>query len=166
MKHAISRSVAMLFLLVGVAEAQRNCVKGKPCGGTCIAMNRTCRVGQLPPEPKATQDTVRPTAIAPAANPIAPVPEIQTPLPLRSPSIFGEFATALREWRGQTVIVRNSADAIAFRPPLLLADVFSDYLVVLAGGTRAMLPFTSIEMVYSDRPVTSAGAVLTIVVRR
>jgi len=33
-----------LFVFAASAEAQR-CTKGKPCGNTCIATSRTCRVG-------------------------------------------------------------------------------------------------------------------------
>ena len=36
--------VAFLFV-TAPAEAQKNCKKGIPCGNTCIAANKTCRVG-------------------------------------------------------------------------------------------------------------------------
>jgi hypothetical protein len=38
-------AAAILLLAASSAEAQRNCKKGIPCGGTCIAANKTCRVG-------------------------------------------------------------------------------------------------------------------------
>jgi len=36
---------AGLLLLASVASAQRRCVKGIPCGGSCISASMTCRVG-------------------------------------------------------------------------------------------------------------------------
>ena len=47
--------LALLLSLVPiVADAQRNCVKGKPCGNTCIARDKTCRIGTAPPGSGAT----------------------------------------------------------------------------------------------------------------
>lgn len=39
--------LAVLAVLASAvpADAQKHCVKGKPCGNTCIARNKTCRVG-------------------------------------------------------------------------------------------------------------------------
>lgn len=39
--------VLLLGLLVGLATevTAKNCKKGKPCGNTCIAWNKTCHVG-------------------------------------------------------------------------------------------------------------------------
>jgi hypothetical protein len=34
--------------------AQRNCTKGKPCGRSCIARDKVCRVGNAPSVPTAT----------------------------------------------------------------------------------------------------------------
>lgn len=52
--------LAMLLFAVPAA-AQRQCVKGKPCGGTCIARNRTCHVAPSPaPQARpAPRDTTR-----------------------------------------------------------------------------------------------------------
>jgi deoxyribonuclease I len=38
-------AVAMILTLSASAEAQRNCKKGIPCGGTCISATKTCHVG-------------------------------------------------------------------------------------------------------------------------
>jgi endonuclease YncB( thermonuclease family) len=56
-----------LFLTGGAPEleAQRNCTRGKPCGNTCIAQNRTCRVGT------GTARQAPTTRSAPAATPAA-----------------------------------------------------------------------------------------------
>ena len=56
---------ALLTLMAMNAEAQ-NCKKGKRCGNTCIAMNRTCHIASEPP---------RPASSTPAA------PAKRTPLP-------------------------------------------------------------------------------------
>lgn len=47
----------VLLALISIAaplEAQPNCKKGKPCGNSCIAQNKTCRIGATPaPAPSA-----------------------------------------------------------------------------------------------------------------
>lgn len=53
-----------LLVLPSAADAQRRCVKGKPCGNTCIAANRTCRVGTppsaaAPPQPQSPPAAMR-----------------------------------------------------------------------------------------------------------
>lgn len=56
-------AVVTLIALPAAADAQRRCVKGKPCGNTCIAVSKTCRVGtpaytppqQTPPDPAVTR---------------------------------------------------------------------------------------------------------------
>jgi hypothetical protein len=37
--------VLFLALVSTSAEAQKRCVKGIPCGNTCISANKTCRIG-------------------------------------------------------------------------------------------------------------------------
>lgn len=54
--------VGLLVLAPAVVFAQPNCKKGKPCGSSCIAANRTCRIGSSSPSP----------APAPAPTPPAP----------------------------------------------------------------------------------------------
>lgn len=55
-------SIATLAAFSTVADAQKRCVKGKPCGNTCIAASKTCRVGTPsytpPPSPTTTTATV------------------------------------------------------------------------------------------------------------
>jgi hypothetical protein len=43
------------------AEAQKNCVKGKPCGNTCIARDKVCHVGSGSARPAAPQPLVTAT---------------------------------------------------------------------------------------------------------
>lgn len=50
-----------------VAEAQKNCSKGKPCGNTCISRDKVCRVGTPSPTP-ASAPTAQPLATAAVAD--------------------------------------------------------------------------------------------------
>jgi len=54
--------VATLFMCHVVAAAQTQCVKGKPCGHTCIAVHKTCHVERPAYAPPSD------TAPAPAEN--------------------------------------------------------------------------------------------------
>ena len=56
-----------LLLLLAIAlpqslRAQRNCKKGIPCGNSCIAANRVCRVGALAPAEPPVPQPAPPTA--------------------------------------------------------------------------------------------------------
>ena len=68
-------SVAVLALLLFVSPlaAQKNCTKGIPCGNTCIAANKTCRVGTRsttapPAEPRPRAPAQTPAKSASAAT--------------------------------------------------------------------------------------------------
>lgn len=64
------RLVALLLLVSfpAFAVAQKHCKKGIPCGNSCIAANKTCRVGSTPrPAATATQ-TGGPTRTATPAT--------------------------------------------------------------------------------------------------
>ena len=56
MKQTYRILLTLLFVLLtpSILDAQRNCVRGKPCGNTCINRNYTCRVGTPPPSPTRT----------------------------------------------------------------------------------------------------------------
>jgi micrococcal nuclease len=72
MLAAIAAALALVVAAPTQADAQR-CNKGKPCGSTCIARNKTCRVGQG-------------TAVwAPDAAPTAPTPSVEQPAESPSP---------------------------------------------------------------------------------
>lgn len=43
--RSLAAAAFALLILAAPADAQKNCTKGKPCGNTCIAANKTCRVG-------------------------------------------------------------------------------------------------------------------------
>ena len=68
-RFAVAAAMLLGLLLVAARdlEAQRRCVKGKPCGNTCIAQNRTCRVGTPPANP-TPPPTSRPAPAAPPAS--------------------------------------------------------------------------------------------------
>ncbi|MGH8542112.1 MAG: hypothetical protein ACREX3_00355 [Gammaproteobacteria bacterium] len=55
MRRLLLLVVGFLIALPAVVDAQRRCVKGKPCGRTCIAVNKTCRVETPSYTPPSTQ---------------------------------------------------------------------------------------------------------------
>ena len=57
-----------LTLVANPALAQKNCVKGKPCGNSCIAKNKTCRIATTKTN-NATKSTARPSNSRSAAVP-------------------------------------------------------------------------------------------------
>ncbi len=48
MRTAIVAALAGIALLAAPADAQRRCTKGIPCGNSCIAANKVCRIGTSP----------------------------------------------------------------------------------------------------------------------
>ncbi|WP_310569585.1 hypothetical protein [Gemmatimonas sp.] len=59
----------MAFVPPHVAAAQRNCKKGIPCGNSCIAANRVCRVGpRAPVDPPAPPTTSKALKLLTAAD--------------------------------------------------------------------------------------------------
>lgn len=64
-------TVLLVFLaaLPTALEAQKNCTKGIPCGNTCIAANKTCRVGTTSARPAPPATTVAPASALKAEAP-------------------------------------------------------------------------------------------------
>lgn len=58
---------AALAVIVPIADAQKNCRKGIPCGNSCISPTKTCHINSAPP-PAANPST------APVAAPAAVTP--------------------------------------------------------------------------------------------
>lgn len=54
MRRLLLPILAAILLVPATADAQKRCVKGKPCGNTCIAVNKTCRIGTPSPAPSAS----------------------------------------------------------------------------------------------------------------
>jgi hypothetical protein len=52
--------VLLLIVMATPAAAQKRCVKGIPCGNSCIAANKTCRIGapSTPSTPRVEQGSV------------------------------------------------------------------------------------------------------------
>lgn len=65
--------VAALFL-APPAEAQKQCRKGIPCGNTCIAATKTCRVGSGEATPATTASPRAETAVPTPAPDTVSVP--------------------------------------------------------------------------------------------
>lgn len=51
-------ALAVLALVPTVADAQKNCTKGKPCGRTCIARDKVCRIGTTQAAPPAAAQAI------------------------------------------------------------------------------------------------------------
>lgn len=61
MKRLLFLTVAAIIAFPVAADAQKRCVKGKPCGNTCIAVNKTCRVGTPSYTPPPSRTPPAPT---------------------------------------------------------------------------------------------------------
>lgn len=70
MGRTLGALLVAVILAATPAHAQKKCVKGIPCGNTCIAANKTCRVGT--PAPRPTPPARVPSA--PAAKPASDSP--------------------------------------------------------------------------------------------
>ena len=66
MRYALFTFVGLSLLVVGSAEGQKSCRKGIPCGNTCIAADKVCRIGtpSAPPTTSPTPATDNSTAVA------------------------------------------------------------------------------------------------------
>jgi hypothetical protein len=89
----LATTFALAMGLEAPASAAPNCKKGKPCGNSCIAMNRTCHLDQAPredersrrpPEAPTTVQQLNPSGQPPAAPGVAPatVAPAATPRPV------------------------------------------------------------------------------------
>lgn len=123
------RAWAIAGLVVGIlpaeVEAQRNCRKGKPCGETCIAANKTCRVGGgtttsgggsvTRPTPPLSLPAAAPHADPPRSAPVAQpgaAPSRPSTLMSMPDSVIGSIAP----------FVGSKADSVYFRRPCAAAS--------------------------------------------
>src|SRR5688500_1538957 len=59
----ILAALAVALLVPVALDAQKNCKKGIPCGNTCIAATKTCRISSTPaPAPTASADPAAETS--------------------------------------------------------------------------------------------------------
>lgn len=68
-------AIGAVLLLASPAEAQKQCRKGIPCGNTCIAATKTCRVGAgaaTATTARAGDSTEAPATQADTVSPSAP----------------------------------------------------------------------------------------------
>ena len=56
----LSRVVLLLVVCALNLQAQKRCVKGIPCGNSCIAANKTCRIGT----PSTTSERAEPKTVS------------------------------------------------------------------------------------------------------
>jgi hypothetical protein len=65
--------LVVAFLAAGAtsAVAQKRCTKGIPCGNTCIAANKTCRVGTPTSRPATSQATSVSAVVPPGTQYVA-----------------------------------------------------------------------------------------------
>jgi hypothetical protein len=89
--HVVALVVTALALPLREAEAQRNCSRGKPCGNTCIAQNRTCHVGTPTERPTPPPPARSTPAAAPPPRPTAPAPAAAT-VPTIATAVDGYYA--------------------------------------------------------------------------
>ena len=70
MRCALFAFLGLSLLVVSNAEGQKNCRKGIPCGNTCIAANKVCRIGtpSSPPTTRPSPTASDSTAVAPTNN--------------------------------------------------------------------------------------------------
>ena len=70
MRRALFTFLGLSLLAVSNAEGQKNCRKGIPCGNTCIAANKVCRIGTPSTRPTTSDTPARSdsAAVAPKDN--------------------------------------------------------------------------------------------------
>src|SRR5687768_5438182 len=95
--HVLAKAVAIVTLtLLSLAPFETaygapNCKKGIPCGNSCIAANKTCRIGTLPAATNPQRDNAAAPGPAARAAPLraAPLPLAAGAALTRSPNELG-----------------------------------------------------------------------------
>lgn len=171
MRSRLVRLLGVTLLLAVVAkdaEAQRRCTKGIPCGGSCIAATKTCRVGAPSSEPTREPTPAQPSQPAlptqpPAArDPLANAPGSSAQSVATGGVIHGSMAEAFRMAIGWRAEVQNARPADDWLREGSVLEVRADYLVINAGGRAVRIPFTSIAYFYGS---ATSAATLVVVLR-
>ena len=157
-------TVALLLAAPSIAEAQRRCTKGIPCGNTCIAAGRTCHVGTTPTPTR--QDSTQ--ATTPASITSQPAyPSVISGAPAAAPGTLvpppSRLAGALQLFRGAYAEIRNAPISDKWLEHAKIKDVVDDHLVLVADEKTILIPLSSVVMFYSQG--TYLGQ-LTIVLRK
>ena len=105
------RSVfAVLCLIVTLPvslEAQKNCKKGKPCGNSCISVDKVCRIESSP-----TPAYVAPQSVAPAGSRAVPAENTKDWLALFNTKVYYKASCqAARELPGPYHYFSTEAEA-------------------------------------------------------
>lgn len=108
LRTALTVVTVALFAVSSGAEAQPHCRKGIPCGGSCIAANKTCHVGSST-SPSEARSTRVPLVTA------AEDPEPGTP---RQAVLSARDSALLR----QAEYVGSKADSVFFRKWCIAAE--------------------------------------------
>lgn len=104
-----------IALFASRADAQRNCKKGIPCGNSCIAANKVCRIGTSPaprdPQPTAQPQTLIGGSMAAAAKDSAGFEWVGSV----DGSIYyrATCPMAMRLWPEERIRFRSESDATA-----------------------------------------------------
>lgn len=114
MRLAVSVVVALgtIALSPVALEAQKRCTKGIPCGNTCIAATKTCRVGTGTARPAPRPAAPRPTAVVPDSTPRASADRATAASAEPSVSEKPEVASS----RGQVYYARGCSAANELAP--------------------------------------------------
>lgn len=98
LRALLSAAVVVLTLSwPNVAEAQRNCSKGKPCGNSCISRDKVCRIGASSSTPAPAADP-SPRAAATAQTLTSPPATDDDPTPAETAPDYpwvGSFADGI-----------------------------------------------------------------------
>lgn len=116
MRIAIVATLVAIALVASPAEAQRRCTKGIPCGNSCIAANKVCRVGTSPaprePAPRepatSTQALIGQLATARDSVSFDWVGSVDGSIYYRSTCVM-----ATKLWPQERVFFRMESDAVA-----------------------------------------------------
>lgn len=116
MRTAIVTALVGIALVATPVDAQRRCTKGIPCGNSCIAANKVCRVGTSPaprePAPHvpatSTQALIGQSATARDSVSFDWVGSVDGSIYYRSTCVM-----ATKLWPQERVFFRIESDAVA-----------------------------------------------------
>lgn len=133
-KTLLSLAIAGLFSMPGMAmdfyaksgEFAATCVKGKPCGNSCININYTCHItspspSPVPPPAPVPAPTPQPTPAPTPAPTIAPTPAptqapVPAPVPAPTPApVLQSAADVSYVSDGDTIVIYENGKKVSLR---------------------------------------------------